>query len=520
MDETTDRTNVSAGTGRRGTGDAWLLMLLAAIPLVLEILSSLTRGYSYFIDEFYYLACARRLAFGYVDHPPLAPLLLALTRPIFGESPLAIRVLPFLAGSATVWVAGVLARRLGGGRFAVVLAGLSVGLLPVLLTMNGFFSMNAFEPLLWTLTMLAVVRILQTGNSKLWLVVGLLIGLGFENKHTLLAFVFALGVGILATRARRVLLDRWLWAGAGVALAVALPNILWQAANGWPALEFYSNAQALKNVYSPPLRSIITLAIVSNPVALPIWLGGVAWLLVARDVRGLRALGIASLVVLIEYVASGTSRADRPVAAFPFMLAAGSVAMERWLRWRAARVSLAAALVLMALIAAPIAIPLLPPEATAQYVRALGFNLQIERGKTSPLPQPLADRTGWESFIDDMAGAYNGLPPEERRQAIIYVPDYGHAGALELWGPARGLPRVICPHNTYWHWSEGHVNTPVLIATGVDPRDLRAVFRDVREVGLVQCEYCMSWRNQMRIWIARDPSAPLESLWPRARHYE
>ncbi len=439
---------------------------------------------------------------------------------MFGDSTLGIRLVPFLAGSATVWVTGLLVRRLGGGRFAVVLAGLSTGLMPVLLGMTGFFSMNAFEPLIWSLTLLALVRLVQTGNSRLWLVVGLLIGLGFENKHTLVAFVLALGVGIVATRARRMLADPWLWAGAAVAVAVALPNVLWQVANGWPSLEFYRNAQLEKNVYSPPLRSIVALIVVANPLALPVWAAGLAWLSGSKDARPVRFLAVASLVVVVEYVVSGTSRADRPLAAFPFLLAAGSVALERWMRRPVLRVSLAAGVTLLALLLAPLGIPLLAPETLARYTRATGLNFQAERGKTSPIPQLLADRTGWESFLDDAVRAYQSVPSEDRKDAIFYVPDYGHAGALELWGPARGLPPVISSQNTYWHWSKGRLDTSVLIAIDRRPDGLKRVFGDVRQVGTVECDYCMSWRSRMGIWLARDPVVPVAQAWAQARHYQ
>jgi hypothetical protein len=514
--------------------DMLLLALLASVPLAVQLIALLTPGYSYFIDEFYYLACARRLAFGYVDHPPLAAAILALTRPVLGDSLLGIRLVPFLAGSATVWVTGLLVRRLGGGRFALILAALSVGLTPVLLSLTGFFSMNAFEPLLWSLTLLALVRLVQTGNSRLWLLVGLLIGLGFENKHTVVAFVVALGVGIVATRARRMLLDRWLWAGAAVAFAIALPNLWWQVANGWPSLEFYRNAQLEKNVYSPPLRSFLALVVVANPLTFPIWAAGLAWLAARGNSIGtnvpvgrgnssrsnFRFLAVASLIVILEYLVSGSSRPDRPMAAFPFLLAAGGVAVEQWIRRPALRASLAVLVVAFALALAPLGIPLLSPDALARYVHAIGLRFQVERGKTSPLPQLLADRTGWESFLDDATRAYDALSPEDRKRAVFYVPDYGHAGALELWGAKRGLPRVIASQNSYWHWSNGHVNTPVLIAVDHDTGALNQLFADVRKVGTVECEYCMSWRSHMGIWVARSPIIPVDRVWARARHYE
>jgi len=509
----------------------WMLLAgLSAVPLIMELLGLLSKDYGYFIDEFYYIACSKRLAFGYVDHPPLAPLLLAGTRLVLGDALWAIRLSAFLALSATVWVTGLLVWRLGGGRFATVLAGLTVGLSPVLLAMSSFYSMNAFEPLLWMLIVLAVVYIIQTGRSRMWLVVGTLAGLAFQNKHTVIVHLAALGAGVLATRTRRVLLDRWLWAGAAIAVVIAVPNIAWQFASGWPSLEFYRNAHLLKNVPATALASMAAQVLVMNPVAAPVWIAGLFYLLIHRDARGLRVFGVAFLALLALHVASRTSRPDRTSAAYPTLLAAGAVVIERATRRLAGKrpilarsiaIGGPAIVVLSALALAPAVLPILPPPATARLAQGLGLTAQAERGKSSPIPQLLADRTGWESYVDDVERVYRSLPASDRAQVVFYAPSYGQAGSLEFLGPARGLPnRVIGAQNTYWHWSVGRTNTDVLIAVDANPETLRRLFSEVWEAGRIRCDYCMSWRNDIPIFVARRSIAPVESVWPRFRHYE
>ena len=523
----TDAPAMHAAPARR---DWILLAMLSAVPLLAELAGLLSKDYGYFIDEFYYIACAKRLAFGYVDHPPLAPLLLAGTRLVLGDALWAIRLTAFLALSATVWATGLLVWRLGGGRFATMLAGLTVGLSPVLLAMSSFYSMNAFEPLLWMLIVLAVVHIIQTGRSRMWLVVGALTGLAFQSKHTVIVYLAALGAGVLATRTRRVLLDRWLWAGAAVAAVIAVPNIVWQFANGWPSLEFYRKAHLLKNVPATPLASLAAQVLVNSPVAAPVWAAGLFYLLVHRDARHLRFLGMGFLVLLAMHVASQTSRADRTSAAYPALFAAGAIVIERALGRlrerrpalaRSAAVAVPAIVVLGALIPAPAVLPILSPSATAKYTSALGLTAQAERGKSSPIPQLLADRTGWESYVDDVERVYRSLPAADQAQVVFYAPSYGQAGSLELLGPARGLPdRVIGAQNTYWHWSVGRTNTDVLIAVDANPATLRELFAQVWEAGRIRCDYCMSWRNDIPIFVARRSIAPIDSVWPRVRHYE
>jgi len=153
-------------------------------------------------------------------------------------------------------------------------------------------------------------------------------------------------------------------------------------------------------------------------------------------------------------------------------------------------------------------------------VAALGLNIAAERGKTSSIPQLLADRTGWESFVDDVERVYSNLPAASRAHAVIYAPSYGQAGALELFGPSRGLPAVIGSQNSYWHWSLGHTDSDVLIAVDADPEGLRRLFSDVSEAGWVECDYCMSWRSHVRIWVGRGQKVPLSAVWARYRHYE
>ena len=523
----TDAPAMHAAPARR---DWILLAMLSAIPLMAELAGLLSKDYGYFIDEFYYIACSKRLTFGYVDHPPLAPLLLAGTRLVLGDAVWAIRLSAYLATSATVWVTGLVVWRLGGARFAIVLAGLTVGLSPVLLAMGSFYSMNAFEPLLWMLIVLTFVQIIQTGRSRLWLVAGALIGLAFENKHTVIVYLAALAAGVLATRTRRVLPDRWLWAGAAVAAVIAVPNIAWQFANGWPSLEFYRNAHLLKNVPATPLASLAAQVFVMNPIAAPVWIAGLFYLLIHRGARELRMFGVAFLVLLALHVASRTSRPDRTSAAYPTLFAAGAVVIERAIRRlaqkrpilaRSVAIGGPAIVVLSALALAPAVLPILPPPATARLAQALGLTAQAERGKSSPIPQLLADRTGWESYVDDVALVYRSLPAADQAQVVFYAPSYGQAGSLELFGPARGLPdRVIGAQNTYWHWSVGRTNTDVLIAVDANPETLRQLFSEVWEAGRIRCDYCMSWRNDIPIYVARRSIALMNSVWPRARHYE
>jgi 4-amino-4-deoxy-L-arabinose transferase-like glycosyltransferase len=214
-------------------------------------------GYGYFRDELYYMACGQHLAFGYVDLPPLSVLLIRLTRIFFGDSLFAIRLLPALAGAGTVALTGAIARQLGGRRWAVALS-CTASLCALVFLVNGnFFSMNAFEPLLWMGCVYLLARIINGSSPQLWLWFGLLAGLGLENKHSMAFFGAGIVVALLLTPERRHFAQQWIWLGGVIAFAIALPNILWQVRHSWPTYELLSNiAHSQKNVVLTPAQFI------------------------------------------------------------------------------------------------------------------------------------------------------------------------------------------------------------------------------------------------------------------------
>src|SRR5215471_12645923 len=239
------------------------LVLIAFFSAVALLVHLLTNGrYGYFRDELYYLACARHLDFGYVDQPPLSILLLRFSQLFMGDSLFAIRLLPALAGAATVALTGIIARELGGHRWAVVLGCAATLCALFYLAVGNFFSMNAFEPLFWMGAIYLVVRIINGGSPTLWLWLGLVLGLGLENKHSTTFFGAGILVGLLLTPERRHFAQKWIWLGGLIAFVIALPNVLWEARYHWPTYELLSNiAHSNKNVALSPVQFIAQQAI-------------------------------------------------------------------------------------------------------------------------------------------------------------------------------------------------------------------------------------------------------------------
>ncbi len=427
-----------------------ILIGLCAVKLLLHVFTSV-RHYGYFRDELYYLDMARHLDWGYVDAAPLIAVY-AKSALWMGGSLAALRILPALAGTALIALTILIARELGGGRYAQLLAGLSILLCPAVLLMDSLFTNNVFEPLFWMGCIWVVTRILRTGDSRLWVWFGVLAGLGLENKHSTLSFGFAVAVALLLTHHRREFARPWIWIAGAIALAIFLPNIIWQIRHHFPTIEDLANVRREgKNVVLGPLAFVKEQIIDMHPILLPVWLSGVVWFL--RD-RRWRVLGLTFAVFFgLMEVAHAKNYYVFPI--YPMVFAGGAVVFERWLGNRAAwtRAAVVAIIVLAALPAVPLMTFMLPPERLLAYQNAIGFKLsKSEVHHESLLPQPFADQFGWPEMAREVGGIYNSLAPDERANTGIWAGNYGEAGAINEFGRQYGLPTAYSRHQNHWYW--------------------------------------------------------------------
>jgi hypothetical protein len=512
---------------RRELGPKVFLLGFALFKLVLHL--AVGRGYGYFRDEFYYLACSDHLAWGYVDQPPLSILLLWISRNLLGDSVIAIRLPAVLAGAATVFLVGWMARRLGGGRFAQALAMLAAIIAPIYLALNNFYSMNAFDLLLWAAAGAILIRILEdggaaTGDTRLWVLLGLMLGLGLMNKISVLWLGFGLVVGLVMTPARRCLATRGPWLAGILSFALFLPHILWQIANDWPTLEFIRNATGEK-MRTVSVWDFLTSQLLSmNPVNAPIWIAGLVFFLALKDGKRFRLLGWIYLAVMALLLVNRTSRPGYLGPAYTMLFAGGGVAIERWfgrLRWRWPRPVVLVILVLNGMMLAPFALPILPVETYIRYAEFVGIGPSTdERKELANLPQHYADMFGWEELVSTLAGVYRSLPPEQRQEAAFFTYNYGEAGAIDLLGRRQGLPRALSGHNNYWLWGSRGYPVEVMIVVGGSREGHLRVFEEVEQVARTDCGYCMPYEDDQPIFVCRGRRIPLEELWPQLRHYD
>jgi 4-amino-4-deoxy-L-arabinose transferase-like glycosyltransferase len=490
---------------------------VAALVVAVELVFG--PRYGLFRDEYYYLACADHLAWGYVDHPPLSIAVLAAVRSVLGDSLLAIRLVPALLGGTLVVLAGLLARTLGGGRGAATVAAVAIAAVPQYLGQAGYYSMNSFDLVLWALAALLVARLTPEETAlRPFVALGLVLGLGLLNKVSVLFFGAGLAVALVATPLRRLLRRPGPWLAAALAGLVFLPHVLWQARNGFPTREFVANATRYKNVELSPLEFLVGQLPEMNPLSAPLWVAGLLWLLFARRGRPFRALGIVYVVALaILAVQHGKPYYLGP--AYPPLFAAGAVLVDG-LRWRWVRPAVVSALVVSGAIVAPFAMPVLPVETFIAYQSALGQQPQsAEKKDLGPLPQFFADRYGWAELTTAVAAAYESLSPEERSGAIVVASNYGEAGALRYLGRRYGLPPAGSRHNAFYHWGPGRSDATVAIAVGLDPARLRVSWTSVEEAGRWSSPYAMPYEQRTAVFVCRGLKEPLAAFWARGRFF-
>ena len=501
-----------------------LLLSLALASLWLHLLSSGALAYGYMSDEFYYLDCAARLAWGYVDHPPFSLAVLKLVRATLGDALLALRFVPALLGSVTVVLVGLLARELGGGRSAQGLAALATAVCPAFLGVTGFYSMNAFDLVFWALAALLLAHLVNTGNARLWLWLGFVLGLGLLNKISMSWFGLGLAAGLVLTPKRRWLATPWPWAAAAIALALFAPHLFWQAQHDWPTLEFMRNATRDKMVAKSPVTFVIDQLVIMHPLFAPFWIAGLVHYFRVPEGRRHQIQAWIWISVFLLLMARSSVRATYLGPAYASLLAAGGVTVERIARSRHWDWFPAAAALVFAvggLAAAPLAIPLLPPKQYIAYERSIGLSAPVEqKSEFGAMPLHYALRFGWSGLMAAIEEAHATLTPEEQTRAVVFGSWFGDTGAVNFFGPDRGLPNAISGHNNYWLWGPGGATGEVVLVVAETDEWLSEIFVQAERVAEVDCEYCMPDVARLGVYVCRGLRRSLGEIWQELKLYQ
>lgn len=505
--------------------DYVILLAMSLFTLLIHLYTNAFASYGYFRDELYYIACSNRLDLGYVDQPPLSIYVLALTRWMFGNSLFAIRLIPALASSAIVFITGLMARKLGGGKLAIAIACLAVIAAPIFLAMNTVYSMNCFDMLLWALASYLVILIVKESNSRIWMFLGIVLGLGLLNKVGFLWFGAGLFVGLLLTQNRKYLLTIWPYTAALIALAIFSPYIIWNFNHDFAHLEFIRNAVTLKYSALTRLDFIYGQVLLLNPASILIWLAGLYYYLIHKKGKLYRILGIIYLTVFIILFVNGRSKSEYLAPAYPILFAAGSIVIEsiaRLKNWRWLKYAVVIPLIISGILLAPVVLPILPVETYIRYADVLSIAPSTSENKNlAELPQYYADMFGWENMAKTVSEVYISLPEEEKSETVIYARNYGEAGAVEYYSQKYELPPVVSPHNNYWIWGWEHKDKDyqTIIVIGGSFIFLYSCGQ-VEQVAIIRCQYCMPYENNLPVFVCRKLKRTFEEIWNSDKHFE
>jgi 4-amino-4-deoxy-L-arabinose transferase-like glycosyltransferase len=411
----------------------------------------LAPGYGFFFDELYTNALSRHLAFGYVDLPPLVPVLVAFSRVLLGESLAAMHIFPALAGALTLVFACLITQEFGSKTFAVALTALGFIIIPGWLMVDSIFCYDSIDQLILAIFLFFLVRFLRTGNKRLWPVLGLLAGLACMTKVTILFLGPGFLVALLISKYKKDLLTPWPWLGAALFLVVISPYLLWQTANHWPTLEYWQNYGARRVYRASVQQYLVNILMYVSPLLAPLWLMGLYRLFRRLNGANYAFLGVMFVVTaVLLFLLHAMPRLI--IALFIPLLAAGAVLTEeivtgfyggRWLK--------AATIIYLlgvGVINISFSLPIIPMDILPDVIRPFQALYQPLRefnfGANNP-PIFLSGRVGWEDLVDEVAQIYHALPPAEQAKAGIYTNLYPTAGAIDQYGSQYGLPHLSVP---------------------------------------------------------------------------
>lgn len=487
---------------------AWPLLVGAAAGIA-GVLVAVSGRYGYHRDELYFLRAGNELAFGYVDQPPLTPLLARLASELFGGSLVGLRLVSAVAAGLVVLCTGLLAREFGARRGGQGLAAACTAVSAFLVAVGHLLSTSTFDLLAWTVLSWLVVRALRDGGRS-WLLVGVVAGFGLQNKALVALFLAGLVVALSLVGPRAPLRTPWLWLAAAVALALWAPYLLWQAAHGWPQLELSGAIAAGSSGTSEPRWLFLPFQLVLvSPLLVPVWAAGL-WRL-ARDpqLAPFRAFAAAYVLLAVVFLLSG-GKPYYLAGIYPVLLAAGAEPALRWARRSSPRLRtglLSGAVVLSAGVSAVLFLPLVP----IQHLAATPItDINYDAGET----------VGWPAFVQTVARVHAGLPADERAGAVVLTRNYGQAGAIDRYRSQFGLPAVYSGHNSYASWGPPPEAAGPTIVVGYDRERLLQWFGSVELGSRIDNGIGLDNDEQgTAVWICRDRIAPWAQLWPELRRF-
>ena len=489
--------------------DTSLLIYIAVATVIVHWITG--HQYGFQRDELATLEDSRHLDWGFVAYPPITPLFGRLSLILFGTSLAGFRLFAALAQAIAVALTGLMAREMGGGRGAQLIA--AAAAIPFCLAGGAMMQYVSFDYLFWVLAAYFVVKLLKSEDPRWWLAIGASVGFGFESKYTMAFFAFGIAVAALLTDARRYFKTKWLWYGVGLCIVIFLPNLIWQARNHFISLEFLQHIHA-RDVRMGRAKNFLPEQLKLALGGVFLALAGLYFTLFSRHGKRFRMLGWMYVIPLALFmIAQG--RAYYLAAAYPMLYAAGSV----WGEQPLSRIgSLAGNLIRMlvwvllvadAAVMASVTLPIAAAD-SPWATRAMKIN------------EDFREEVGWPELVETIAKVRDSLPAEDRARFGILAGNYGEAGAVNLYGPQYGLPPVISGVNSFWQRGYGDPPPQTLIVVGRNLDELQDKFVSCRLAAHTWNRFAVlneETRAHPDIFVCRTLRQPWPEYWKTARHF-
>ena len=500
------------------------ILSVVLLKIILHLIT--LNRYGYFIDELYNIDSAKHLSSGYVELSSLGPSIYAGWILLFGSSMASIRILALIPGVITVFLAGLIAKELGGKRFVQFMTALSVCLCPVWLVFNSFLGCDGFDQAATAVFLLLIIKILTTGNRKLWIAAGIIAAIAILFKQTLLFYVMSLSISLLLTKERKNFASGYFWIGVLCGILVLLPQIIWEFNHDWPLLEYWSVYAKYRTYHSTLTEFLVMQILLYIPLAALVWIAGCCSFLFSKKMENYKTLGLL-YVFLIPVCIFFHVKAYVSAAVYPVLFAGGFMLMEE--RFAAGwekniRLVYCGLIILTMFLAVPHGLPVFNVQNQAGYFQlfsSMNRQVKFDNFAQVALPEYMADRIGWEERVKAVSDVYNSLPEREKNNTSIYVGYYGFAGAIDLLGKKYNLPDVICGHASYYLWGYKNPNPENLIAVQVSHESLVPECAEVKIGGYIPyIPYAMPYDNNKPIYICKKMKRSIESIWPETKHYD
>jgi hypothetical protein len=508
--------------GNLDKNDWTVLLYPAAASIIIHLL--LAGRYGYFLDELYTLACSKNLSFGFVDIPPVSPFVLSVMTAIFGNSLFAVRLIPSLLSGFVVVLTGWMARELGGRKFSIILSGMAALFVPVWMAVFSTYTYDAFDQCMVILLFYSFQRLIQSENPKQWLLIGLVAGLGILTKPSMLFFIAMLVLALLFTKHRKMLLTPWPYLGGLIACILLIPSFVWQLKNNFPLVEYWTSYSANKTVDAGFLEYIIMQIVGTNVMLLPVWLMGLYYFFFNAEGKRYRIFGVAYSLLLLLFIAI-KANLHMLTPAYAVLLAGGSVQFEKIITAKK-RVKLkyvyCTLLILFSVIQAPNFLPVFSVDGLIQYTKTVGRMTGVGSLKTGSeeiveLPSFFYNRLEWDVLVDSVSNMYSSLSDEEKKNTGILTFNYGWAGALDLLGESKGLPKTVCGQLNYYFFSTDKLDYSTWIIIGEDPEDIQPFFEEVKEQ-TIHTKYRRPY--EMPLLLCRGPKFEADQIRPVIKRFQ